>query len=95
MLDNVFPTLKEIFNNYSVLYTPDVSLQTLRRWWTLYEEWWELPHKVADRKRKMKGNNTSAKKNELLNDADILLLKEIVDENPNLYLNDLVFLFGI
>ena len=30
-----------------------------------------------------------------MNDDDILVLKEIVDNNPNLYLDELSFLFGI
>ena len=31
----------------------------------------------------------------LLDDGDIIILKGIVDENPNLYLDELGFLFGI
>ena len=55
----------------------------------------ELSYKVADRKRKVKRMDKNAKKNELMNDADILSLKDIVDENPNLYLDEIAFLFGI
>ena len=43
----------------------------------------------------MKACDKHAKKNELLDDSDIFCLKEIVDTNPNYYLNELVFHFGM
>ena len=55
----------------------------------------ELPHEVADRKRRMKRMDIHSKKNKILNDKDILALKEIVNENLNLHLDELAFLFGI
>ena len=89
------PTLTEICRDCKKDATPDVSIDTLRRWWKIYEEWGELPYKVVERKKALKGKNKNATKNELLNDHDILVLKEIVDNNPNCYLDELAFLYGV
>ena len=60
-----------------------------------YNEWGELPYKVAERKRMIKAQDKNAKKNELLDDSNILCLKEIVDSSPNYYLDELAFVFGM
>ena len=57
--------------------------------------WSELPHKVAERKRLIKARDKNTQKNQLMNDADVLVLKDIVDNNPNYYLDELAFLFGM
>ena len=41
----------------------------------------------------MKRINKNTRKNELLDDGDVLILKGIVDQNPNFYLDELAFLF--
>ena len=89
------PTLTAILKYCHAFCTTDVSVNTLRRWWYDYVEWGELPHKVAQRKRLLKARDKSAKKNQLMDDADILVLKGIVDENPNYYLDELAFMFGM
>ena len=61
----------------------------------MYKEWGELPYKVMKRKIAMKATNIHATENETLDDADIMHFKEIVDRNPNLYLDEMAFLFGI
>ena len=95
MMDNDIPTLTDILDDCHTFCTPDVSVSTLRRWWKLYEEWGELPYKVKERQKRMRIQYKYASKNEILDDDDILALKEVVDENPNLYLDELAFLFGI
>ena len=60
----------------------------------LYEEWGELPYKVAQRKKELQKKYKGARKNESIDDGEILIIKEIVDENPNLYLDEIAFLFG-
>ena len=60
-----------------------------------HKEWGELPYKVTERKRQYKTHFKHARKNEILDDNDILALKEIVDGNPNYYLDELDFLFGV
>ena len=95
VLDHSSPTLTEIFKQCAATCTTDVSVNTLRRWWSDYIEWGELPHKVSERKRLMKARDTKMQKNQLLNDGDVLILKGIVDENPNYYLDELAFLFGM
>ena len=43
----------------------------------------------------LKAQDKTARKNQLLNDNNVLALKHIVDENPNLYLDQLAFQFGM
>ena len=95
VLGHSMPTLKDIFRDCCANQTTDVSVSTLRRWWMDYNEWGELPYKVAERKRAIKARDKNAKKNELLDDSNILCLKEIVDSNPNYYLDELAFVFGM
>ena len=95
ILGNTVPSLGEILRDYKEYCTPTVHIRTLRRWWYDHEEWGELPYKVAECRRILEIRGTHATKNELLNNTDILALNEIVDENPNLYLDELAFLFGI
>ena len=95
MIGNSMPSLTEILHDCHTFSTPDVSVNTLRRWWMMYEDWGEMPYKVLERKKRLMVQYKHARKNELLGDDDILILKEIVDENPNLYLDELAFLFGI
>ena len=95
MLGDAVPSLGEILRDCNKFSTPDVHIRTLRRWWYDYEEWGELPYKVAERKRMMELKDMHAAKNEFLDNAGILALKLIVDENPNLYLDELAFLFEI
>ena len=84
-LDGKVPSLQEVCKDCKACCTPDVSVDTLRRWWNIYQEWGELPHKVVERKKLLKKQYKHAKKNELLDDADIISLKELVEENPNHY----------
>ena len=89
------PTLTEIFRDCAATCTTDVSVNTLRRWWNDFSEWGELPYKVSERKRLLKAANKNVNKNQLIDDGGIIILKRIVDENPNLYLDELTFLFGM
>ena len=45
---------------------------------------------MKDLEKKMTGN-----KNKIISESDLLLLKELVDEDPNIYLDELTLLFGI
>ena len=62
VLEDNAPSLTEILRDCKTCATPDVSVDTLRRWWNVYQEWGELPYKVAERKKKMKGNIKYTKK---------------------------------
>ena len=95
MIGNNMPSLTEVLEDCNRCCTPDVNVRTLWRWWRLYEEWGELPHKVAGRKRLLHARGMNARKGEVMDDGDVLILKGIVDSNPNLYLDELSFLFGI
>ena len=81
ILEDTAPYLAEIIYDCKSCATPNVSMDTLQRWWNIYQEWIELPYNVVERKKALKGNNKYAKENKLLN-------------NPNYYLDELALLFG-
>ena len=53
----------------------------------MYKEWNKLTYKVTERKRRLNAMNAHALENKVLNSRDIMMLKEPVDSNPNLYLD--------
>ena len=55
----------------------------------------ELPHKVVVCKQRLRENDTNVANGGVLDNGDILLLKEVVNKNLNLYLDEQAFLFGI
>ena len=87
------PSMAVVFKECHQHCVPDVSVSSIRRWWKIYEEWGEIPSRVAERKKRLNSKYKYAKRNKILNDSDALILKGIVDENPNLYLDELSFLF--
>lgn len=89
------PTLIEFLKDCASLCTTDVSVNTLLRWWYEYSDWSELPYKVDKRERVIKRINKNTRKNELLDNGDVLILKGIVDQNPNFYLDELAYFFGM
>ena len=72
-----------------------VSRTTMRRWWKLYIEWGELPYVVKQKQRKMREKMYSMGSRAAINDHELLQLKQIVDDNPNLYLDEISLRFGI
>ena len=46
-------------------------------------------------KKMLEKQYNHAKKNEILDNLDIISLKEIIHDNPNLYLDELAFNFGV
>ena len=55
-------TMTSIFKDCKERCVPGVSVTTIRRWWNIYEEWGELPSKVAERKKKINADCKFAKK---------------------------------
>lgn len=94
MVGKGMPKLEEILKDCNVSYTPDVSVPTRRHSWNLYEERGELPHKVAEQNKRMTANNIQVNRNELLDDGDILTLKEIVDKIQTYIWTSLRFYLG-
>jgi len=50
---------------------------------------------VKERKRRLKAWNRGAHRNQVLDDGNILVIKAIVDANPNYYLDEIAFDFDI
>ena len=74
-------------------HTNDVSCSTLRRWWSIYENFGELPYAVKAIKKDMKKKYGSMSKAAKINDMELLQLKRIIDEYPNYYLDEIALLF--
>ena len=72
-----------------------VSTSTMRRWWKIYMEWGEIPNVVKKKKRKMKAKMISMGSRAAINDSELLQLKYMVDEDPNLYLDEIALRFAI
>ena len=82
------PILKDCRNQA----TPDVTERMLRRWWETYEEWGELPYHFWKIKTELDKEMMVCKKS-TISDGDLMILKEMVDENPNIYLDELTLAF--
>ena len=89
------PTLNVILEDCHRNQTPDVHVTTLRRWWGDYLNWGELPYQVKRRKQLLKKNSNMMSKSAKINDAELLILKKIVDDHPNQYLDELALLFAV
>ena len=89
--DDNMMVLQSILEMCHAQQCPDVNTRTLRRWWVVYIKWGELPYNAKKRKSRLKGMS----KNMAVNDNELIILKSIVDRNPNLYLDEISMLFGI
>ena len=87
--------LNQIFLQCQKECTPDVSVSTLYRWWKIYLEWGEIPtivkkKKIASQKKQLEtGGRTT------IDDEQLLQLKELIDEYPQLYLDEISLYFGV
>ena len=87
--EGVEVTLTDIINQCHREHTTDVSTSTLRRWWKVYEEWGELPHAVKIRQKNMRKRYGIMSKGAKLNDEELYMLREIVLDHPNYYLDEI------
>ena len=78
-----------IMNECKIRHTPDVSITTMRRWWTTYLEWGELPTVVKKKKQQLKKKMHAMGNKAAIDENELLILKQIVDDNPNLYLDEI------
>ena len=69
--------------------TPTVSVETLRRWWKVYEEWGEIPHLAKKRNKALKKRFSLMGENATIDNEELMMLKDIVDRNPNFYLDEI------
>ena len=87
--EGVVITLTDIIDQCHREHTSDVSTSTLRRWWKTYEEWGEIPFAAKIRQKKLRKKYGIMSKNAKLSDEEIYALKDIVNENPNYYLDEI------
>ena len=66
----------------------------MRRCWHAHEEWRELPY-VAQKRKKEIEKKMARHKNKSVSDSNLLLLKELADEDPSICLDELTLSFGI
>jgi putative heme iron utilization protein len=88
-------TMKDIFEECQQKRTPTVSTSSLRRWWNTFLEWGDLPYIVTQKKQKWNQKMGNMSANASITDSELLQLKEIVDENPNLYLDEIALDFAV
>ena len=74
--------------------TPDVSVITLYRWWKTYLEWGELPYVVKKRKLLLKKKMAIMGICARIDDQELEQLKNLVDDNLQLYLDEISLQFG-
>ena len=87
--------LKVVINECINKYTPDVSFSTLTRWWKTYLEWGELHWVVKERRKEMRQKMKTMGTGAMINDDELLQLKYIIDDNPQLYLDEISLHFAI
>ena len=87
-------SMHEIYKQCNKVY-PFVSISTMNRWWKLYLEWGELPDIVKEKKKKMKNKMLMMGSKAAIDDNELMILKYLVDEDPNLYLDEIALRFAI
>ena len=75
--------------------TPTVSISSLHLLWKTYLEWGELPYIVRKTKDKLKAKMNLMGERAIIDNNEMQVLKQIEDENPNLYLDEISLQFGI
>ena len=75
--------------------TPTVSISSLNFLWKTYLEWGELPYIVRKTKDKLKAKMNLMGERAIIDNNEMQVLKQIEDENPNLYLDEISLQFGI
>ena len=76
-------------------HTPNVPLTTICCWWEEYLEWGELPWVMTKRKAKLRKKMLLMSSRAAINDHELMQLKDIVDENPQLYLDKIALSFAM
>eukprot|EP00594_Rhizosolenia_setigera_P002485 CAMPEP_0178944888 /NCGR_PEP_ID=MMETSP0789-20121207/3413_1 /TAXON_ID=3005 /ORGANISM="Rhizosolenia setigera, Strain CCMP 1694" /LENGTH=336 /DNA_ID=CAMNT_0020624685 /DNA_START=268 /DNA_END=1275 /DNA_ORIENTATION=+ len=74
--------------------TPEISVRTLARYWKIYEEWGLLPCDVQERIAKLRKFENHSNEN-AVSKEELMALKEIVDEDPSLYLDEISLRLGM
>ena len=72
-----------------------VSTTTARRWYESYEIYGELPSETAAYWRRIKNKHRWLGSNCKLNQSELEQLKGIIDNRPDLYLDEIALVFGI
>ena len=72
-----------------------VAVSTIYRWWKHYQERGELPYESAIHDRKMRAKYNFLPKNSRMNDDDLAALKQILDQQPELYMDEVALALGL
>ena len=65
------------------------------RWWLHYKQYGELPIEMAVYMRKMQKKYNWLPQSVKINKAELEQLKQILIEQPNLFLDEIAIVFGI
>ena len=87
--------MKDIYEECKKECTPIYSISSIRRWWTIFLDWGELPYIVKLKQNKWKKQLGNMSANASITYSELMQLKNIVDENPNLYLDEIALKFAV
>ena len=73
----------------------DVSKATARRYWLHFELYGELTHETATFMKKMRRKYGWLPESAKINTAELAILKQIVDNRPDLFLDEIAVVFGV
>ena len=73
----------------------NVSCSVIRKWWKNYEQYGELYYETMAHLQSIRKKYKWLPKRAKINEADLQKLKEIIDRQPDLYLDELALVFGV
>lgn len=88
------PVMEDLYTECRKKVAPTVPEKTISRWWYIFLEFGDIPDVVTKRMaelNKLAGRNNN---NRALNNEELQKLKTLIDENPNLYLDEIAISFG-
>jgi len=77
------PVFRWVKSRYSI------STRTLIRWWNYYTGWGEVPAITRGKVRRFHRLSRKWRRTRVINDTIVNALKSIVDDNPELYLDEI------
>lgn len=87
----VYPMIN-VFKECQRVKVPYISTSCLWKWWKKYTTWGLLPCVVREMKESIRKKQNT--RSGAVSKEELLILKQIVDDEPYLYLDEIIFAFG-
>jgi len=85
---HVRPKMKPVFRRVKSRYS--ISTRALRKLWKHYAYWSEVPAITREKVRRFRRLSRKWRRTRVINDTIVNALQSIVDDNPELYLDEIV-----